>query len=64
FATRGDPGWPAYDDAKKAMRFDANPHLCEDTAPDDTGAEYLPNTSTTRSSAHAEHEKPAPDFGA
>jgi para-nitrobenzyl esterase len=61
FATHGDPGWPTYDDARKAMRFDANPHICEDTAPDDTGAEYLPNTSTTRSSAHAEHEKPAPN---
>jgi para-nitrobenzyl esterase len=64
FATHGDPGWPTYDDARKAMRFDANPHLCEDTAPDDTGAEYLPNTSITRSSVHAEHEKPAPNFGA
>jgi para-nitrobenzyl esterase len=46
------------------MRFDANPHLCEDTTPDDTGAAYLPNTSITQSSAHAEHEKPAPNFGA
>jgi para-nitrobenzyl esterase len=42
FATHGDPGWPAYDDARKAMSFDANPHLCEDPAPDDTGAEYVP----------------------
>ena len=64
FATHGDPGWPTYDDARNAMRFDANPHLCEDTAPDDTGAEYLPNTSTTRSSAHGEHENPVPNCGA
>jgi para-nitrobenzyl esterase len=41
FATHGDPGWPTYDDARKAMRFDASAHLCEDTAPEGTGAEYL-----------------------
>jgi para-nitrobenzyl esterase len=35
FATHGDPGWPAYDDARMAMRFDANSYLCEDTAPAD-----------------------------
>ena len=38
FATHGDPGWPTYDDARKAMRFDASPHLCEDTAPADLAA--------------------------
>ncbi len=42
FATKGSPGWPAYDGAKMAMRFDASSRLCEDTAPEDTGAEYLP----------------------
>ncbi len=52
FATHGDPGWPTYDDARTAMRFDSSPHLCEDAAPDDTGAKYLPGTSTIRSSAH------------
>ncbi|WP_433664074.1 carboxylesterase/lipase family protein [Nocardia sp. CA-128927] len=36
FATHGDPGWPTYDDARKTMRFDTDPRLCEDTAPDDT----------------------------
>ncbi|MFC4604413.1 carboxylesterase/lipase family protein [Rhodococcus kronopolitis] len=35
FATHGDPGWPAYDDTRIAMQFDAGPHLGEDTAPDD-----------------------------
>ncbi len=54
FATHGDPGWPTYDDARTAMRFDASPHLREDTAPDDTGAKYLPGTSTIRSSAHGQ----------
>jgi para-nitrobenzyl esterase len=53
FATHGDPGWPTYNNARKAMRFDANPHLCEDTAPDDIGAKYLPNNSRTGRSTHA-----------
>jgi para-nitrobenzyl esterase len=38
FATRGNPGWPQYDDGRKAMRFDAESHLCEDSAPENTGA--------------------------
>ena len=38
FATHGDPGWPTYDASRRAMRFDASSQLCEDTAPDDTGA--------------------------
>lgn len=64
FATHGAPGWPTYDNARKAMRFDANPHLCEDTAPDDIGAEYLPDTSsTTGRSTHADHTDPSPNFG-
>ncbi|BAH52756.1 putative carboxylesterase [Rhodococcus opacus B4] len=45
FATHGDPGWPRYEGTGKAMWFDADPHLCEDTAPDDIGAEYLPGTT-------------------
>lgn len=45
FATDGDPGWPIYDNARTTMRFDVSPHLREDTAPDDTGAEYLPHTT-------------------
>jgi para-nitrobenzyl esterase len=47
FATHGDPGWPAYDDARTAMRFDVDPQLGEDTAPEDTGAEHLPNPAAT-----------------
>lgn len=47
FATHGDPGWPTYDDARKAMRFDVSSHVCDDTAPEGTGAEYLPKSSTT-----------------
>jgi para-nitrobenzyl esterase len=47
------------------MRFDADPHLCEETAPDDIGAEYLPNTtSATGGSTHADHKNPTPNFGA
>jgi para-nitrobenzyl esterase len=44
FATHGTPGWPSYGDSREAMMFDADPHLGEDTAPIDTGAENLPNT--------------------
>ena len=47
FATHGDPGWPIYGDARAAMRFDVRSHLSQDTAPEDTGAEYLPSTSTS-----------------
>ncbi len=46
FATHGAPGWPAYDDARRVMRFDASSQLGEDTAPVDTGAEYLPKSAT------------------
>ena len=48
FATHGDPGWPIYNNTRKTMRFDANPHLCDDTAPDDIGAKYLPNTTPSQ----------------
>ncbi|MFD4232717.1 hypothetical protein [Streptomyces sp. NPDC058545] len=45
FATHGAPGWPSYGDTRKAMRFDADPHLCADDAPLDIGAEYLPDAT-------------------
>ena len=46
FATHGDPGWPTYRDARTVMRFDADPRLCHDTAPNHIGAEYLPASSS------------------
>jgi para-nitrobenzyl esterase len=65
FATAGDPGWPVYDEARTTMRFDVSPHLRDDTAPDDIGAEYLPHTTPiSRVPARAEREKHAPNFGA
>ena len=65
FATHGTPGWPSYGDTRKAMMFDADPHLCEDTAPIDIGAENLPRTTpTTGRSTDAEHRNPSPKFGA
>lgn len=65
FATHADPGWPTYNNARKAMRFDANPQLCVDTAPDDIGAKYLPDTtSTTGRSTQADHKDASPDSDA
>ncbi|MFC9436409.1 carboxylesterase/lipase family protein [Nocardia sp. NPDC057030] len=37
FVTHGDPGWPAYDDARKVMRFDAESRVCVETDPEDSG---------------------------
>ncbi|MGC4116811.1 MAG: carboxylesterase family protein [Myxococcales bacterium] len=53
FAIGGAPGWPTYAAARPAMTFDASPRLCEDTAPEDTGAECLPTSTKTDESSRS-----------